>query len=280
MTAPDQPPTGVDLARVALRAARETARRQGADTRRTAPAKPTIRRTSGREPVSLAGALDALITDRAWELPAAGGTLRDRWAAIAPQLAEHVAATGYNPKTGALTLCPDSAAWRTRTVHEQANIIAAMNKSAGRTVVRAVRILAPRPLPAPAPPDPQTSTTRTAPPGPVRTRQSAPLGYHQALDANRRAPRPTTTDPEIQAALDRQTRCAAREPEHLFQPAQEAQRLQETSASNARAAEISRAKALRRRAQERAEQGSHRGPCTARPREAKAERTRTKPLVA
>ncbi|ESP95902.1 hypothetical protein B591_29764 [Streptomyces sp. GBA 94-10 4N24] len=280
MTAPDQPPTGVDLARVALRAARESARRQGADTRRTAPAKPTIRRTSGREPVSLAGALDALVTDRAWELPAAGGTLRDRWAAIAPQLAEHVAATGYNPKTGTLTLCPDSAAWRTRTVHEQANIIAAMNKSAGRTVVRAVRILAPRPLPAPAPPDPQTSTSRTAPPGPVRTRQSAPLGYHQALDANRRAPRPSTTDPEIQAALDRQTRYAAREPEHLFRPAQEAQRLREASASNARTTEISRANALRRRAQERAEGGIHRGPRTTTSARGEGREDEGKPLAA
>ncbi|NUV30813.1 MULTISPECIES: DciA family protein [Streptomyces] len=280
MTVPDQPPTGVDLARVALRAARETARRQGADTRRTAPAKPTVRRTSGREPVSLAGALEALVTDRAWDLPAAAGTLRDRWATIAPQLAEHVAATGYNPKTGTLTLCPDSSAWRTRTVHEQAGIIAAVNKSAGRTVVRAVRILAPRPLPAPAPPDPQTSTSRTAPTRPVRTRQDAPLGYHQALDANRRARRPTTTDPEIQAALDRQTRDAAREPEHLFRPAQEAQRLKQTSASNARATEISRAKALRRRAQERAEPGTHRRPRTTTSSRGEGREDDDKPLVA
>lgn len=212
--------------------------------------------------------------------PPPHGTLRDRWAAIAPQLAEHVAATGYNPKTGTLTLCPDSAAWRTRTVHEQANIIAAMNKSMrphgrpGRPHPR------PRPLPAPAPSDPQTSTSRSAPTGLVRTRQSAPLGYHQALDANRRAPRPTTTDPEIQAALDRQTRYAAREPEHLFRPAQEAQRLREASASNARTTEISRANALRRRAQERAERGIHRGPRTTTSARGEGREDEGKPLAA
>nr|WP_258565707.1 DUF721 domain-containing protein [Streptomyces sp. ADI98-12] len=192
-----------------------------------------------------------MVTDRAWDLPAAAGTL---------------------------TLCPDSSAWRTRTVHEQAAIIAAVNMSAGRTVVRAVRILSPRPLPTTATPGSETGTTRTGPTGPVRTRQDAPLGYHQALDANRR--RPTTTDPENQAALDRQTRYAAREPEHLFRPAQEAQRLQETSPSNARTTETSRAKTLRRRAQERAEPGIHRGPRTTTPLRGEGREDDGKPLVA
>ncbi|MFI9255209.1 DUF721 domain-containing protein [Streptomyces sp. NPDC053069] len=101
--------SGVDLARVALRAAMEL----------------------------------ALITERAWELPAAGASLRERWAAIAPQLAGHVPAIGYAADTGRLTVCPEPAAWATKLPLEQARVIEAANESAGRTVVRALRILAP-----------------------------------------------------------------------------------------------------------------------------------------
>ncbi|MFB7629844.1 hypothetical protein ACFC0M_02665 [Streptomyces sp. NPDC056149] len=34
-------------------------------------------------------AMGVLVTERAWELPAAGTSLRERWAAIAPELARH-----------------------------------------------------------------------------------------------------------------------------------------------------------------------------------------------
>ncbi|MFF8696736.1 DciA family protein [Streptomyces sp. NPDC015144] len=59
-------------------------------------------------------ALGALVTERAWELPAVGATLRDRWAAIAPELAGHVAAVAYDADSGRLTVCPESAAWATK----------------------------------------------------------------------------------------------------------------------------------------------------------------------
>ncbi|WP_329405976.1 hypothetical protein OG802_34900 [Streptomyces sp. NBC_00704] len=36
-------------------------------------------------------------------LPAAGATLRERWAAIAPELAGHVAAVSYDADSGWLT---------------------------------------------------------------------------------------------------------------------------------------------------------------------------------
>ncbi|MFF3518174.1 hypothetical protein [Streptomyces sp. NPDC002573] len=54
-------------------------------------------RRDGREPMGLGVAIGALVTERAWELPAAGGTLRERWAAIAPELAGHVAAVAFAP---------------------------------------------------------------------------------------------------------------------------------------------------------------------------------------
>lgn len=42
----------------------------------------TVVRRDGREPLGLGAAIGALVTERAWELPAAGATLRQRWAAI------------------------------------------------------------------------------------------------------------------------------------------------------------------------------------------------------
>lgn len=57
------------------------------------------------------------------ELPAAGATLQDRWAAIAPDLAGHVAAVGFAPESGQLTGCPESTAWATKARLEQARFI-------------------------------------------------------------------------------------------------------------------------------------------------------------
>jgi hypothetical protein len=107
--------SGVDLARVALRAAMEAARKNG--NSHTAKAKPRttrVVRRDGREPMGLGAAIGALVTERAWELPAAGASLRERWAAIAPDLAGHVAAVGYDADSGRLTVCPESTAWATK----------------------------------------------------------------------------------------------------------------------------------------------------------------------
>lgn len=107
--------SGVDLARVALRAAMEAARANGGGQK--AKAKPRVIRTvrrDGREPMGLGAAIGALVTERAWELPAAGATLRERWTAIAPELAGHVAAVSYDADSRRLTVCPESAAWATK----------------------------------------------------------------------------------------------------------------------------------------------------------------------
>ncbi|MER7050297.1 DUF721 domain-containing protein [Streptomyces jumonjinensis] len=76
---------GVDLARVALRAAMEAARKNGSAPKvKKKPRTGTAVRRDGREPMGLGAAIGALIAERAWEFPAAGGALRERWAAIAP----------------------------------------------------------------------------------------------------------------------------------------------------------------------------------------------------
>ena len=67
-----------------------------------------------------------------------------------PELAGYVLAVGYAPDSGRLTVCPESSAWATKLRLEQSRIIAAANESAGRTVVRGLRILAPGSVPVPS----------------------------------------------------------------------------------------------------------------------------------
>ncbi|MFH8939543.1 DciA family protein [Streptomyces griseosporeus] len=142
-------------------------------------------RRDGRELMGLGAAIGALVTERAWELSAAGASLRERWAAIAPELAGHVAAVGYDADTGRLTVCPESSAWATKTRLEQARIIAAANESAGRTVVRALKILAPGTVPVPEPADANLEPA-AVPAGPVRPGRpprtaTAALAAHQEV---------------------------------------------------------------------------------------------------
>ncbi|MFG2885676.1 DciA family protein [Streptomyces sp. NPDC048297] len=70
----------------------------------------------------------------------------------------------YDADSGQLTVCSASSAWATKARLEQTRISAAANQSAGRTVVRSLRILAPGtvavPEPADAGPEPAA-----APPG-------------------------------------------------------------------------------------------------------------------
>ncbi|MDX2855318.1 DciA family protein [Streptomyces scabiei] len=198
--------SGVDLARVALRAAKVAAQKNGGG--RTAQPKPrtaSVVRRGGREPMGLGAAIGALITERAWELPAAGATLRDRWAAIAPELAGHVAAVSYDADSGRLTVCPESAAWATKARLEQTRIIAAANESAGRTVVRTLRILAPGTVAVTEPADacPQPAAV---PAGPPRTRETASDGYRRTLAAHQEARPVSRVDPAIAEAVKRQNK--------------------------------------------------------------------------
>ncbi|MEU7377815.1 hypothetical protein [Streptomyces albidoflavus] len=79
------------------------------------------------------------------------------------------------------------------------------NTSAGRTVVRTLRILPPGALPATETADAEPAAT-AAPSGPVRTRETASDGYRHALAAHQAAKPDRQVDPELAAAYDRQTR--------------------------------------------------------------------------
>ncbi|MGI5532485.1 DciA family protein [Streptomyces syringium] len=251
--------SGVDLARVALRAAMEAARKNGGGQK--AKRKPRVVRTvrrDGREPMDLGAALGALVTERAWELPAAGATLRERWAAIAPELAGHVAAVAYDPDSGQLTVCPESSAWATQTRLEQTRVIAAANQAAGRIVVRALRILPPGAVPAPGPADTDPADPPSpAPPGPAKTREMACEGYRRALAAHQEVAPARRMDPGIAEAVERQNQ-AMRElsrrafPEPDVVPDDAPSPIEAARDQRRRQAAVTQAAALRRARAERA----------------------------
>ncbi|WP_069772222.1 DciA family protein [Streptomyces sp. LUP30] len=253
--------SGVDLARVALRAAKVAAQKNGGG--RTVQPKPRttrVVRRDGREPMGLGAAIGALVTERAWELPAAGASLRGRWEAIAPELAGHVAAVGYDADSGQLTVCPESSAWATKTRLEQIRIVDAANKSAGRTVVRALRILAPGSV---AVPDHVDVVPAAAPTGPARTRETACEGYRRALAAHQEAVPPRRVDQGIAEAVERQT-AAMRElsrrafPEPDVVPDDAPAPLEAVRVQRRREVAATHAAALRRARAERAQQAEAR----------------------
>ncbi|WP_331739633.1 DciA family protein (plasmid) [Streptomyces goshikiensis] len=194
----------MDLARVALRAAREAAKKTGARTAKSKPQPARTLRRDGRAPMGLGESLTALMAERGWDLPAADADLCERWTALAPDLADHVAAVRYDAERGELTLRPDSTTWATKARLEASRIIADANRSTRTEAVRTVRVLSPGPLPAPsAAADPDAVGT-PVPEGPVRTRETAATGYHRALAAHQQAHTPRQPDPAIAAAVERQ----------------------------------------------------------------------------
>jgi hypothetical protein len=88
--------------RKAVYRTKEAARENGSSQKAKQKPQPvrTVRR-DGRAPMGLGAAIGALVTGRPWELPAAGATLRERSAAIAPELAGHVVAVAFR-------VCPSS----------------------------------------------------------------------------------------------------------------------------------------------------------------------------
>ncbi|MFI8007893.1 DciA family protein [Streptomyces sp. NPDC086010] len=108
--------SGVDLAQVALRAGmEEAARRSNIGQKAKQESRPlrTVRR-DGHQPMGLGAAIGALVTKLAWKVQAAGAMLWNRWAAVALELAGHVAAVSSDADSGRLTVLPESSAWATK----------------------------------------------------------------------------------------------------------------------------------------------------------------------
>lgn len=111
--------SGIDLARVALRAAKEQAKARGAAAQQKKQAKRgglrSGARADGRDPLPLGAAINRLITERGWETPAAVGGVMGRWPQIVgDDLAKHCVPQRYDEDARVLTVQCDSTAWATQ----------------------------------------------------------------------------------------------------------------------------------------------------------------------
>ncbi|WP_439681470.1 DciA family protein [Embleya sp. MST-111070] len=152
-------PTGIDLARAALKAARKAAGQRAEDPPAYAGGPRRAARRSavdGRDPIDLHTALEDLMSARAWEIAAEAANVRALWPAIEPDLAVHVSAVGFDPETGQLDLLPDSSAYEThlrltaptlvRRLNEALRVdgldARASDRETGAEVIRTIRVLA------------------------------------------------------------------------------------------------------------------------------------------
>lgn len=257
MTAAEPEPSGRDLARVALHNARKAAKTAPPpDPRAARRQRNRARRTDGRDPMRLGAALTRLVDEHGWEAPAAGGSIIDQWPTIAPELVGKVAAVRFDAATGTLHLRPTAPAYGTQLRMFQRAMVDRINTATGRTVVRALHVLAPGPTTdhrnEPTAPAGEPAALEYPPPNQQpRTRDDAHPGYHHARAAIQRPGH--TLDPAIRAARERQDHAQAREPETQFTDAiaaRETAAAQATAGGNNR--EAIRQAAIQRARQERA----------------------------
>ncbi|WP_128977383.1 DciA family protein [Streptomyces roseicoloratus] len=254
--------SGVDLARQALLAAREAAKKNGAQTKKPKRRTGTAVRRDGREPLGLGAAIGMMMTERGLVAPAAGGSVLARFddilAAAAPELAGHVRAVGFDADTGRLDVAPDAPAYGTQLRWSAPKLIAAANEKVSGANVRSVHVLAPAsvkagPVTAAAAPAPQPTM-----PGVPVERRTPPEGFHRAIEAHRQTARPSLADPAIAEAVQRQT-AAMRElsrrafPEtDVVVPEDAPAPIEQARAGRRREADASHAAAVRRARAERA----------------------------
>ncbi|MFG2557431.1 DUF721 domain-containing protein [Streptomyces sp. NPDC048496] len=143
--------SGVDLARVALRAAKEQARARGAAAQQKKQARRggglrSGARADGRDPLPLGAAINRLITERGWETPAAVGGVMGRWPQIVGEdLANHCVPLRYDeaPEERVLTVQCDSTAWATQLRLLAPQLVARLNADLGHGTVKLIKILGP-----------------------------------------------------------------------------------------------------------------------------------------
>ncbi|MEW2308932.1 DciA family protein [Streptomyces sp. NPDC006864] len=249
--------SGVDLARQALLAAREAARKNGATSNKLKRRTTTVVRRDGREPLGLGSAIGMMMTERGMAAPAAGGSVLAHFdtilAAVAPELAGRARGLAFDAETGRLDVVPDAPVVGTQLRWSAPKLVAAANERVPNANVRALHVLAPVPLEV----GPAVSVADSSLPAvlvPVE-RRMPPDGYRRAIEAHRLAVRPSRVDPAIAKAVERQTaavrelsRRAFPEPDATTDEAQapvEQVRLQRRRAAATEAAARRRARAER-----------------------------------
>ncbi|MGW1819474.1 DciA family protein [Streptomyces sp. NPDC002125] len=252
--------SGVDLARQALLAAREAARKNGATAKKPKRRTTTVARRDGREPLGLGSAINRMMTERGMTAPAAGGSVLAAFdtilAAVVPELAGRVKAVAFDADTGRLDVVPDLPAAGTQLRWSAPKLVAAANEKVPGANVRALHVLAPSPVnAAPATAAAEPDPPSTAPAAPMR-RTDPPEGYREAIAAHRATwSGQQHPNPRIQAAAERQLRERLREPEEHFADGRQALdelRAKAAAQQQVRPSDISRARALQRLAAERA----------------------------
>ncbi|MFF6996025.1 DUF721 domain-containing protein [Streptomyces sp. NPDC008313] len=141
-------PSGVDLARVALRAAKEQARARGDAAQQKKQARRgglrSGARADGRDPMALGAAINRLINERGWETPAAVGGVMGRWPEIVgDDLAKHCVPERYDEDERILTVRCDSTAWATNLRLLAPQLVARLNQDLGHGSVRVIKVQGP-----------------------------------------------------------------------------------------------------------------------------------------
>ncbi|MFF7190577.1 DciA family protein [Streptomyces sp. NPDC008222] len=206
---------GADLARLALANAR-TAARTAPTNGPTRPKKRTVRRGTGRDPISLADAISSLGADLPIENGVAGGNVIDQWPTLCPQYDGLVQPVSYDEHTGRLDLRPSTHAYAAQLRLLGGQLARQINDKTGRATVRTIRV-----LPVGRIDTPTAAATDTQPvqDTPVKTRETASPGYRATLEtALAHKPTPRAVDPNALEAIGRQETAlrAHREPVRLF----------------------------------------------------------------
>ncbi|MGW7283900.1 DciA family protein [Streptomyces sp. NPDC054847] len=211
---------GADLARMALQAARRTAKAKPATGRPTRAKRTRGARGDGRDPMPLGAALTRLMDEHGWDTAVTGGNILDQWSELCPELAGKVQPVAYDPKRGILELRPGSHAHATQLRWLERQLCQRINTKLGQTAVRSLRVLAvaaivDQPTPPAVEPAPDT-----APAAPVRTPETASPGYQRAraVALEHKPDRTNLLAPAARAAIERQNQAlrARREPETAF----------------------------------------------------------------
>ncbi|MEU7720309.1 DUF721 domain-containing protein [Streptomyces tibetensis] len=141
-------PSGVDLARVALRAAKEAARARGDAAQQKKQARRgglrSGARADGRDPMALGSAINRLITERGWEAPAAVGGVMGRWPQIVGEdVAKHCVPEKYDEDERVLVVRCDSTAWATNLRLLAPTLVARLNEDLGHGRVKLIKVQGP-----------------------------------------------------------------------------------------------------------------------------------------
>lgn len=251
--------SGVDLARQALVAAREAAKKNGATSTKPKRRTTTVVRRDGREPLGLGSAISRMMTERGMVAPAAGGSVLAHFdtilAAAVPELAGHAQAVAFDADTGRLDVAPEAPAYGTKLRWSAPKLIAAANEKVPDANVRALHVLAPASMKTDQAADDQAPRPAAAV-APVE-RRTPPDGYRRAIEAHRQAAPPSRVDQGIAEAVERQT-AAMRElsrrafPEPDVVPDNAPTQIEQARIQRRRQAAATEAAALRRARQERA----------------------------